>query len=339
MPRTGVSYDEVGASIHSLEQAGMKPSIRNIRESIGRGSLTTIAEHKRTYDADRDDGPTEALPDPLAQSLMKGAETYWHELVEAAQADIDRANQKAAERVETAQQATADIKEQCDALQDELGGARATHGELESTVRALTGERDALESQCQEHALSIATLTEALKAAEAMGDERRSQITALNGDLERERVEHAQLVEQLNERIEAQAVDHARELASTQEQLSDLSQRLGDAVSEAETHRSTAQQLTADNAKHDDAEARLQSDIDRLNDERRALVKDNRALTSATGKLQATVDAAAANVSQLKENHAALVAEKAARITDLLDAVANLKAAAKRRAPKKKTKD
>ena len=86
--------------------------------------------------------------------------------------------------------------------------------------------------------------------------------------------------------------------------MGDLGQRLGDAVSEAEAHRNTTQQLAAENAKRDYAEARLQSDIDRL-----------------------------------KETHAALVAEKAARITDLLDAVADLKAAAKRRAPKKKTKD
>ena len=336
MPRTGVSYDKVSACIQVLEQAGLRPSIRNIRDRIGRGSLTTIAEHKRTYDADREDGPAETLPDPIAQGLMKGAEAYWHELVEAAQAEIDRAEEKAAELIASAQQATTDIKEQCDALQDELGSARATQSELETAVRALTGERDALEAQRQEHALSIAKLTEALKAAETLAEERSTQITALHAALDRERAEHAQLAEQLNERIDAQALDHARELAANQEQLGDLNQRLSAASNDAEMQREAAQQLKTELAKRDDAAVRLQSDTDRLNADVSALRKDNRALTTANGKLQEKADTVSVTLRELKDNQATLIAEKDARIADLLDTVATLKAAAKRRAPNKK---
>ena len=77
MPRTGVTYDDVAESIHTLEKAGLKPSIRLIREKLGKGSLTTVAEHKRAYEAERAEGPTEALPDPIVKHLIKGAQAYW----------------------------------------------------------------------------------------------------------------------------------------------------------------------------------------------------------------------------------------------------------------------
>ena len=43
MPRTGVSYDDVAESVLTLEKDGLKPSIRLIREKLGKGSLSTIA--------------------------------------------------------------------------------------------------------------------------------------------------------------------------------------------------------------------------------------------------------------------------------------------------------
>ncbi len=89
MPRTGVSYDDVAESIHVLEKAGLKPSIRLIREKLGKGSLSTIAEHKRAYDIEAQKGPAESLPDPIAKGLIKGAEAFWQELVEAAEDEID----------------------------------------------------------------------------------------------------------------------------------------------------------------------------------------------------------------------------------------------------------
>ena len=57
MPRTGVTYDDVADSIHRLEKAGLNPSIRLIREKLGKGSLTTIAEHKREYEIANADTP------------------------------------------------------------------------------------------------------------------------------------------------------------------------------------------------------------------------------------------------------------------------------------------
>ena len=48
MARTGVTAEEVAAAVESLQSAGLAaPSIRMIRQKLGRGSLTTLARHKR----------------------------------------------------------------------------------------------------------------------------------------------------------------------------------------------------------------------------------------------------------------------------------------------------
>ena len=41
MPRPGVSYDDVAQSINVLQMTGLNPSIRMIREKLGKGSLVT----------------------------------------------------------------------------------------------------------------------------------------------------------------------------------------------------------------------------------------------------------------------------------------------------------
>ncbi len=95
MPRPGVSYDDVAQAIHVLQKAGLNPSIRMIRETLGMGSLTTFAEHKRAFEADQAQEPSEALPDPIARHLIKGAQAYWQELVEAAEAEIEQVRRQA----------------------------------------------------------------------------------------------------------------------------------------------------------------------------------------------------------------------------------------------------
>ncbi len=46
MARVGISYDQVAAAADALVGAGQKPSIRNVRESLGNtGSPNTVHRH------------------------------------------------------------------------------------------------------------------------------------------------------------------------------------------------------------------------------------------------------------------------------------------------------
>lgn len=101
----------------------------------------------------------------------------------------------------------------------------------------------------------------------------------------------------------------------------------------------TKTEIATRRATRDESEARLQSDIDRLNEEVSTSRKDNRALTTAHGKLQEKADTVSVAIRELRDNQAVLIAEKEVRIADLLNTVATLKAVAERRSPKKKSAD
>ncbi len=135
MPRTGISYDDVSDSIHTLEKAGLKPSIRLIREKLGKGSLTTIAEHKRRFESERDVGPSDSLPDPIARGLLVGAGQYWQELVDAAELEIDATRQAADSQVEELKTRLDTALQVTSTLQDELGSKLSAMDRLEKSLK------------------------------------------------------------------------------------------------------------------------------------------------------------------------------------------------------------
>ena len=140
MPRTGVSYEEVSAAITALEKAGLTPSIRLIREKVGSGSLSTIAEHKRTYDAEKASGPGPDLPDTVATGLINGAKAFWQELVDAAEAQIEVVQAKAVADFD-------EVHQELSVTKDALIAAREKVGDCQATIYELEGRVDSNESK------------------------------------------------------------------------------------------------------------------------------------------------------------------------------------------------
>ena len=193
MPQRGVTLNDVEEAMDSLLASGRPVSARNVRHALGdRGSLTTIVGHMRAVRAGEAEqritlggssGP--ALPDPVLQGLILGAQKHWDALTDAAESIIEQERTRAAAQVQAAS----------DAERDATAEAAAARAERERTATALATSEAELEALRIAHA----TLTEEHRArgvalelglerqrgSESLAEERRATIEHTTAALER----------------------------------------------------------------------------------------------------------------------------------------------------------
>lgn len=82
MARPGISYQDVSSAVHTLLEQGEKPTLARIRQLLGTGSLSTIAEHWRRWQHQQtEQSSTPELPEALQQAIH----TLWQTAIEQAQ--------------------------------------------------------------------------------------------------------------------------------------------------------------------------------------------------------------------------------------------------------------
>ena len=306
MPRTGVSYDNVVESIHVLEKAGLNASIRNIRERIGKGSLTTIAEHKREYELATAATPREALPDPIAKGLLLGAEAYWQELVEAAEAEITKIQEATEESVTelTAQVSTLDA-ELAD-VQEALNGESLSRKAVEDTLVAAESTKSILESQLQVKATELSVMSARLDETRLVAEKSTGEREELATQLNEAQGEVAKLVE----RSDNAASKHASELARLTTELAQATSRNEDLTASLESVRQSADKA---NQKARDNDARAK-DVEKRYEESQELVSG---LRDDLEKQRTKASESQSALETQLAKQTALVGEKDARIDDL----------------------
>ncbi len=77
MPRTGVDYDTVKQTAVKLLSQGNSPSVQKIRDVLGTGSHTTIAEHLKVWRQEYANQQIQYLPANMPQELIAAMETLW----------------------------------------------------------------------------------------------------------------------------------------------------------------------------------------------------------------------------------------------------------------------
>lgn len=78
MPRIGVTFDDVARAATKLLSTGDSPSVFKVREILGTGSNSTIAEHLKQWRQQRSEQRTVPLPDGIPKELVPPLETLWH---------------------------------------------------------------------------------------------------------------------------------------------------------------------------------------------------------------------------------------------------------------------
>ena len=305
MPRTGVGYEEVLSAITALEKAGVAPSIRLIREKVGSGSLSTIAEHKRTYDAEKASGPGPDLPDAVATGLINGAQAFWQELVDAAEAQIETVKEKVAADLDEANQELSDTKDALIAAREQVGDCQATIHKLEARVGSKESELKAQQERVQAYEVSEARLVAERDGAQVQFEKVEAEVEALRAEVTAEKANNAAL----SERLEQQALEHAKDKSSLQSSFNDYKNRLvtmADELRDANRgyreaeKRTVAVEKTLEAAEHSNNQ--IQRDLLDTKDEARFL-------TEQLGELRAELNGKTNLVETQKARAAALEQE------------------------------
>ncbi|MEO0575094.1 MAG: DNA-binding protein [Pseudomonadota bacterium] len=305
MPRTGVSYEEVSSAIVALEKAGLTPSIRLIREKVGSGSLSTIAEHKRTYDAEKTSGPGPDLPDAVATGLINGAQAFWQELVDAAEAQIEAIRTQADANLN---EVTRELNASRDALteaREEVGARQATIHELETRIDSYKSELKTERERSQANEVSEARLVAERDAAAKHAERLQTEVEVLRAELTTQKANNAAL----SERIEQQALEHVKDKSSLQTSFNDYKNRL---VTMADELRDTNRGYREAEKRAVGLEKALEA-AERSNEQVQRDLTDTkdeaRFLTEQLGELRAELNAKAERVETQKARVATLEQE------------------------------
>lgn len=232
MARTGITFDDVARTANELLSRGENPTIQRIREQLGSGSNTTIANHLRRWQHARREASMPALPPTVPEGLMPALETFWqsatreaHALFEMereafrseledarlayeeAQYTLQRLEQEHSELGQRLHQTTEQLEEQAQTLDRE----RTTRQHLEADLRAAAERQTGLEEALREARAAL----EALKARhrDELAEWHKQHEQRLLDERQRNEAESTRLLQLLDEsrRETKQAQQQARE--------------------------------------------------------------------------------------------------------------------------------
>ena len=337
MPQRGVTLNDVEEAMGSLVESGRSVNTRNVRHALGdRGSLTTIVRHMRDLRA-RDEeqritsgtttGP--ALPDPVVQGLMLGAQKHWDALNDAAESIIEQARSQAAAQTQAASDAEREARAEAAAARAEQERTATALAESEAEFEALRIAHATLTEEHRARGVALKLSLERQRGAESLAEERRhtienmtaalertaGELDSTRAALERVRTEADARERGLMDRI-ATAEDRYREaeqaLTHVREQLShaatELEQARGETASMRRGLEETREAFDVERSEHADTARDLATHRERCDGLRSALAQSQDHSQSLAAMLE-------------RANERAAAAEAALRVTEAVEAL------------------
>lgn len=214
-----IKQDEVNAVAEQLRSAGVKPTARAIRETLGMGSMATVLKYLQVWQSHQVRSPD--TPAVIPQALQKALVDFIAQEVTTAKATVEA-------DLAAAQQSNHDLISESERLAVELEREQASVQSLQAEKAGLSGRLSQLTSDLEE-AKAIA-VTERTAAEQARTENAKlelrlegmprleSEIERLKAALEAERSGKAA--------AEQQAAVALARLEKTQEQVDDLLSRM-----------------------------------------------------------------------------------------------------------------
>ena len=147
MARGGVTFAEVDSAAQFLQGQGKNPTVDAIRERLGTGSRTTLAEHLKRWKSLQADGEGK-LPQPLL-SLVSG---LWDSLQSLAEKRIEENRSAALEdnialksQIQIALQSEAALKQGCHQLEENLDAEKRNFSAINHEHQTILKAHDKLQ--------------------------------------------------------------------------------------------------------------------------------------------------------------------------------------------------
>src|SRR3989338_1013123 len=151
MARGGVTFTEVDSVARFLQGQGKNPTVDAIRERLGTGSRTTLAEHLRRWKSLQADGEGK-LPQPLL-SLVSG---LWDSLQSLSEKRIEENRSASIEEIaalksqlQIALQSEAVLKQECHQLQEKLDTEKRNYSAINQEHQIILKTHDKLQASHQ----------------------------------------------------------------------------------------------------------------------------------------------------------------------------------------------
>ena len=138
MGRTGVTLFEVEQAAVQLQGKGKNPSVDAVREILGTGSKSTIAQHLRDWKSTQFEAQGKLPQEVIA--FVTGLWERLHGQVEQRVIDIEKANAEQMQTLQQAlfqsQQALAQLKKEFHQKDEALAESNISHAALEKYLQA-----------------------------------------------------------------------------------------------------------------------------------------------------------------------------------------------------------
>ena len=282
--KMAITKDQIIETANQLASENIKPTQTNVRERLGGGSFTTIAEALREWRADQDQTAQlqqVVIPSDItdrtqvliaqvwetAQTLANDRLVKEREALEHKEALINAEIDESNKVIETLENEQAELTAQLDTLTNENSSLNTRNNELENIVNSLktqlTAEKDradqatntatTLQAKLDEQTAKIERLTADLATAQATATNAQAQAT-----------EHAQRADQAIAELQAVNIENAR--------LQGKSDTLADQLTKSEALTANqAEKITSLSAQV----ARLEQ-IEKENAELKRMIENNR---------------------------------------------------------------
>ncbi len=156
MARVGVSYDEVKAAALAILATGEQPSLRSVRDALGRGSNSTISGHMARWRATEQPIPEDVPAPDVSAAVAAAIQDDKERAIAAVRAPLMA-------RIASMEGEAQLVRDESNAAQDEIE-------RLLEQVATLTTERDQSQALAGERAEEIRRLSESLAAERAAKD-------------------------------------------------------------------------------------------------------------------------------------------------------------------------
>lgn len=227
MARHGVDFESVKQAALKLLSKGISPSTQKIRELLGTGSHTTIAEHLKIWRVTHAAKKVHHLPATIPEALIVTFETLWQTAMEHAEknlADVKAALESQEEKLSQEKILTdktiADLKSQLDGLnqkiEDKTQENQALQTNLAVATERLQKQTAEIDTLKQQHELRLKHLhDEKHKTIDAV-NKLQAEITCQNQNLLEQTEKHQSVLakertlQEESEKRWVQLIDQAR---------------------------------------------------------------------------------------------------------------------------------
>jgi chromosome segregation ATPase len=142
MARLGVTYKDIARVADQLTKDGLHPTIGAIRQVLGTGSSTTIANHLRQWRAEQDGQDILFNKEQLPQELITCLKNLWLKVLEQADQHMDSIQKNANDAV-------AELQRELDKYRGNNQRWQQLFNQWLKEKEALTREKDLLEQKIE----------------------------------------------------------------------------------------------------------------------------------------------------------------------------------------------